>query len=125
MVTLGGISLGYDLIWTDRHNSTSVLQTVITTVGAGQNVYAQPMSIGRPVTLVANESQGWIASTVIPQLKYLATLPGEVLDFNFHNLEMFQVMFRHHEPPALELRPLIEGAELGVWFIGTIKLFSV
>lgn len=125
MITLGGINLGYDLIWSDRHHSSEVLQSVIVTIGAGQNVFVQPKTVGRVITLEANETQGWLPASIIPQLKYLATLPGEVFDFNFHNLEMFQVMFRHQEPPALELRPLIEGGELGQWFIGTIKLFSV
>jgi len=125
MITLGGIALGGDLIWQDRHQSDSVFQSVITTIGGGQNVFVQEKSVGRLVTLVANESQGWLSSSIIPQLQYLATLPGEVFDFNFHNLEMFQVMFRHHEPPALDLKPLVEGGELGEWFIGSIKLFSV
>jgi len=129
VITLAGsglvLNLGYDLIWSDRHDSWEVLQSVITTIGAGQNVIVQSKEVGRLVTLVSNEAQGWLSSDIVPQLKYLSTLPGEKFDFNFHNLETFKVMFRHHEPPALELRPLVEGAELGRWFIGTIKLFSV
>lgn len=125
MVTLGGIVLGYDIIWSDRNHSDEVLQSVVTTVGAGQNVFFQPKSVGRPVTLEANEAQGWIPASIVPQLRYMASLPGEVFDFVFHDLEAFQVMFRHQDPPALELQPLIAGAEKGMWFIGTIKLFSV
>jgi hypothetical protein len=125
VITLGGILLGYDMIWTDRHNSDGVSQSVLTTIGNGQIIFVQPKFVGRPVTLVANEAQGWIPADIVPQLKYIASLPGEVFDFNFHDLEMFQVAFKHQDAPALELRPLIEGAELGQWYIGTIKLFSV
>lgn len=125
MVTLGGINLGYDLIWSDRHVSDGVFQSQIITVGGGQNLFFQPKLVGRPVTLEANDSQGWIHKDVIDPLKYMAGLPGEVFDFIFHDLEAFQVMFRHHDPPALELRPLVAGGERGLWFIGSIKLFSV
>lgn len=125
MITLGGVPLGFDLIWRDRHQSDGVYQSVTTTVGGGQRVTVQEKSVGHPVTLEATEQQGWIEASIVPILKDMANQPGEVYDFNFHNLEAFQVMFRHHEPPALDLHPLIEGGELGAWFIGTIKLFSV
>jgi len=125
MVTLGGVPLGYDLLWPDRHQSNQVLQYVILTIGCGQRVFVQSKLVGRPVTLQANEDQGWIAADLVPILKEMADVPGEVYDFDFHGLESFQVMFKHQDPPALDLRPLIDGAEYGAWFIGSIKLFSV
>ena len=125
MVTLGGVNLGYDIIWQDRHQSQTVLQSVITTIGCGQNIFVQAKSIGRLVTLVSNDNQGWISAAIVSQLKQMAALPGEVFSFNFHDIETFQVMVRHQDPPALDIKPLLDGAELGAWFTGTIKLFSV
>ena len=58
MVTLGGVPLGYDLLWPDRHQSNQVLQSVILTIGCGQRVFVQSKLVGRPVTLQANEDQG-------------------------------------------------------------------
>ena len=125
MVTLGGVALGYDIIWTDRHQSDGVYQSITPTAGGGQRITVQAKTVGHPVTLEATDQQGWIASTLVPILKEMASQPDVAYDFDFHGLESFQVMFRHYEPPALALRPLIDGAEYGEWFIGTIKLFTV
>lgn len=125
MVTLGGVALGYDIIWTDRHQSDGVYQSITPTAGGGQRITVQAKTVGHPITLEATDQQGWIAATLIPILKEMANQPDVAYDFDFHGLESFQVMFRHYEPPALALRPLIDGAEYGEWFIGTIKLFTV
>lgn len=125
MVTLGGVALGYDIIWTDRHQSDGVYQSITPTAGGGQRITVQAKTVGHPITLEATDQQGWIAAALIPILKEMASQPDVAYDFDFHGLESFQVMFRHYEPPALALRPLIDGAEYGEWFIGTIKLFTV
>ena len=117
MVTLGGVALGYDIIWTDRHQSDGVYQSITPTAGGGQRITVQAKTVGHPVTLEATDQQGWIASTLVPILKEMASQPDVVYDFDFHGLEAFQVMFRHYEPPALALRPLVDGAEYGEWFI--------
>jgi len=125
VITLNGIDLGEDLIWTDRYAWSPVLQTQRMTIGGGLNIFSEPTNVLRPVTLFASENQGWMIKSVVDSLRSLSADPTQSYLFNFHNLETFLVRFKHYEPPALDLKPLVDGGELGQWFIGTIKLFSI
>lgn len=128
MITLDGFELGEDLVWTDRRKSSPVVQKVRVTIGGGLNTFAEPFTVQRPVTLVALQDQGWLTKAMADQLKIFEAAVNRVFVFNYHNLEILNVMFKHEEPPALELDPLIVGgdnATHGNWFIGTIKLFTV
>jgi hypothetical protein len=125
MITLNSLQLSDSLVWSDRRAWNPVLQTVRMTVGGGLNIFSENVDIKRPVTLFANESQGWLTLEMAEGLYALASNANQVCVFNFHDLEVFEVRFKHEEPPALDLKPLVDGGELGLWFIGTIKLFSV
>ncbi len=103
MITLGGVELSESLIWSDRRAWSPVLQTVRMTVGGGLNIFSESSRIQRPVTLFANENQGWLTLGMVEGLQLLLSNANQSYIFNFHDLEI----------------------ELGSWFIGTIKLFSV
>ena len=49
MVTLGGVVLGYDIIWTDRHQSDGV-STITPTAGGGHD-YCTSKTVGHPYPL--------------------------------------------------------------------------
>lgn len=123
MVTLGGVALGYDIIWTDRHQSDGVYQLLPQrlVVVSGLLYKQKQLDTLSPWKLLTNKLD---SCRTYSNLK-MASQPDVAYDFDFHGLESFQVMFGHYEPPALALRPLIDGAEYGEWFIGTIKLFTV
>ncbi len=125
MITLDGFELSESLIWTDRRMWSPVLQTVRMTIGGNLNIFSEPTMVKRPVTLIANENQGWLTPAMVTKLEDLAANVHQVYIFNYHDLEVLNVMFKHEEPPALELKPLVDGGELGEWFTGTIKLFTL
>lgn len=125
MITLGGVIIPDSLIWTDRTKWSPVAQKVKVTLGGLSVVRASSLLNGRPITLEGTETQGWIPKDIAEELQALADTPMSVLVFNFHGEFVNSVMFRHHEPQALELTPLVQGALNPDYFYGTIKLMTV
>jgi len=129
MLTLNGINLtphGSDLKWIDKWTAQNVAQSVTETLGGGIIVYALSLPVGQHITLVADDEWGWLRADIVEQIKELADDPGAVMALNINGVE-YSVMFRHHEPPAFDVRPLIPRlAELADdYFTGTIKLIRV
>lgn len=126
ILRLGGVELNPNMVWTDRFVSTSVAQTVKRTLGGVPVVFSVPLYRGSNITLVATEEYGWLSGTVVQQLITMAATPGGV-----HSLEVetdtYSVIFRHDEPPAVEMTPLIPrtNQNTGDFFIGQIKLLYV
>lgn len=125
-IVLGATTLSKSLLWIDRDDYGMVAQTTQRTLGGKMVVYHQPLSAGRPITLVATEETGWITRSMLDALQAMAATPGGVYTLNLHG-EVMQVMFRHHEPPALSFTPLQPRATAlsGDFFTGQLKLMTV
>lgn len=143
-IRLGGIELNPSMLWEDRYQSYAVAQTVNRTVGGRAVVYATPLKAGRKITFKGTQDTGWITKETADILMGMANTVGATfllelgednppngLDANgfpyTSDLETYFVMFRHNEPPALELNPLVNRAvqSLGDYFYGTIKLLTI
>lgn len=125
-IVLGGVTLSGSLIWEDKDSYNGVAQNVRRTLGGGLVVYHQPLSKGRPITLTATEETGWITRAMLDSLQVMAESAGAVYTLNLHGF-VTDVMFRHHEPPALSFTPLQHRATQlsGDFYTGQIKLFTV
>ena len=124
-VTLGGVTLPPSIIWEDRKHQFPVRQTVRVTTGGSIRIMADAVTGLRPVTLVAKIDQGWLDESTYNALYTLSSNPGGIYTFNFHDKEILQVVFRHHEQKALACEPLVAGGEDGDKFIGRINLMTV
>ncbi len=125
-ITLNGTGLSGSLQWNDRFSHTPVAQEVHTTLGGNPVVYSKSLQGNRPVTLEAREDTGWLTGAMVTAIMAMASVPGAVYTLNFHG-EVLNVMFAHHESPAIDLRPLQPKAipEPEDYYVGTIKFFTV
>jgi len=129
------ITLPPDLIWSNEFDWVAVAGGVDRTLGGTQIVWTNPIQKGRPIDLVANESRGWITREVV-ELLYNASeamTPMELV-FTYSDNTMpgnpftFNVAFRYHEPPVVEVQPLMPSRvefSNNDYYIGTIKLMEV
>ena len=125
-IVLGALTLSPSLLWEDRDVYSTVVQEVKRTLGGGLVVYHQSLSAGRPVTLTATEETGWITRGMLDALQAMANVAGAVYTLNLHGFAA-NVMFRHHEAPALSFAPLQPKStpQAGDFYIGQLKLFTV
>lgn len=125
-VTLGGVQLSGSLIWEDRNKQTPVAQTIQRTLGGSLAVYHKRLIAGRPVTLIAREDTGWITKAMLDAIESMAETAGGVYTLDYHGFTA-QVMFRHHEAPAVSFTPLTPKAEPEPddFYIGELRLFTV
>lgn len=123
-IELDSLELSPDLIWTDRFKYSPVGQSSYRTLAGNLIVFSQALLKGRPVTLEAQANMGWLTEEQVQGLIALASVPGVVYNLTIYG-ETYQVMFRHHDPPALEMEPIVDGSEPSTWYTGTIKLITV
>lgn len=92
-------------------------------------VFTASLKGGRPVTLEARRGVCWFNADEAAAIKLMAAAPGATYDLVWGD-EIMTVVFRHHEPPAVQLEPLYPlmdeypkgGRSL---FHGTIKLMTL
>jgi hypothetical protein len=125
-IKLNGVALSGSLQWTDRLAYSSVAQEVLVTLGGNPVIYAKGLQGNRPITLVATEDTGWITRAMMEHVVGLASIPGGVYTLEIHG-ESFNVVFAHHEPPAVDLVPLQPRAVPVPedYFTGTLKFITV
>lgn len=120
MKKLGDLILPESTQWIDRYEWSPVaMETGRTLVGTSV-VWSQALSGGRPVTLVAEDGVTWYDLTVVEAIMAMASQAGAVFPLRWGD-EVFDVVFRHNEQPAVSFRP--------VWphygrFVGTVKLVA-
>lgn len=128
MVRLDNTILNPSLIWVERFHSSGVSQTTRITLGGRPVVNAANLVGGRAITLIASQTTGWLTEDMRLALMGMAAIPGKVMALTYHDdLLLVPVIFKHDEPPALELQPLRykSTATAGDFYIGTIKLMQV
>lgn len=125
---LDTVTLDDNMQWIDRYRFDSVAQQVRRTVAGNVVTFAQGLAKGRPITLEASERQGWCTLTmaVVEQLRTLASIPGGIYTLQIET-DFYQVQFRHEEPPAVDMIPLVSrlNQQTTDFMFGTIKLLEV
>lgn len=130
MPTLSDASLTIDLpdalLWTDQHDWSPVVQAVSTSLTGATLIDVGVHQAGRPITLTGSENHAWLHYSVLNHLKSFAGTPLKTMTLLLQGMS-FQVIFRHHDAPALEMHPLIDfsAPDADDWFYGTIKLMTV
>jgi len=126
VIQLGATVLNPNLTWPDRDNFSSVVQTRARTLGGSQVFWAQEVSAGRPISLVAINDQGWFTKEQKDAVVAMAQVAGAVYTLII-GAESFSVMFDHEQGNAIEFQPLITRAVdlTGDYFWGQIKLITV
>ena len=126
VLRLDTIDLPDNMTWQDKHQWLPVAQTVRRTVAGNVVTFAQGLTRGRPITLVANQSQGWLTLDQVTALQALASTVGATYSLMIE-ADVFIVQFRHEDFPAIEVEPLIPRLNEAStdFYSGTIKLLTV
>ncbi len=126
MIRLDTVALPDGLVWTDEFAAQTVAQTVRRTLDGSVVVFYGQHSGGLPITLESEPDAGWLTRTQVEALKLRADSPGGVFTLELRG-QVFQVMFRHHEPPAFDAKPLVALAhpQPGDFYLATLKLMTV
>jgi len=126
MITLDGIALPAGLLWSDEFAATRVAQTVRRTLDGSVVVFYGTIRAGLPITLESESDAGWFTRAQVEALALRAASPGGVYVLNLRG-QALPVMFRHHEPPAFEAKPLVNLAvpRSTDFYLATLKLMTV
>ena len=126
-ITLGGIALPDGtgnrgiVDWIDKNKHSNVTQATKVTVGGKFHVRPHGLDGGRPITLEADVKFCWLEASIKDSLQAASEVSGAEYDLDW-NGTIYKVVFRHHEPPALDLEPFTKNADL---YIGQIKLTEI
>ena len=126
MITLDGIELPTGLLWSDEFGAARVAQTVRRTLDGSVVVFYGEMRAGLPITLESEPDAGWMTRSQVEALALRAASPGGVYTLTLRN-QTLSVMFRHHDAPAFDARPLVPLANPrpGDFYLATLKLMTV
>jgi hypothetical protein len=120
MKKLGSLILPDSIQWIDRNMTSPINQTALHTL-AGTPVEFSSKVTGVSVTLAAMGDTTRLDQYTADQLKQMAALEGSIYPLIWEELSC-NVIFRHHEPPAISL--------ISLWphhnqFTGTIRLTCI
>ncbi len=126
MIRLDTVALPDGLVWTDEFAAQAVAQTVRRTLDGSVVVFYGQHSGGLPITLESEPDAGWLTRAQVEALSLLANSPGGTFTLELRG-QVFQILFRHHEPPAFEAKPLFNLAnpQPGDFYLATLKLMTV
>jgi len=124
MIKISTLELPPEMIWIDRYKWQSVAQSSVNTLGGKIIVQSLQVLQGRPITLQANESQGWLTLSQVTSLITLAETITSGYAFEYHGAT-FTVLFNHISSSAVEMQPFVDGEEPSDFHFGTIKLICL
>lgn len=124
-ITLASITLPAGLRWIDEFDADAVQQSVRRRLDGGLTIYPRGNVAGRPITLEATEDQ-WLTRAMAESLASLALAPGQTMPLAIRGAT-YSVLFRHQDPPALDLRPLVDYADPAADdpIVGRVKLMTI
>jgi hypothetical protein len=125
-IILGTTTLNPNMVWAERFSYSQVIQEVQTTLDGSPVIYTRNRQNGMPITLIALEDQGWLTKAMADAVQLAAQAAGATFSLTV-GAETFNVIFRHHEAPAVSLRPLLTRAVPlpEDYFVGEIKLMTI
>lgn len=128
------IDLPKDLLWSDEHTWSAVAQSAEYSLTGALLIEEGLKQKGRTITLTGLDNMAWITREQGNTLLSMANSPGLIMTFS-HMLSVapftvrfsMNVMFRHFEAPALDIRTIKQWDqyEPGAWYIvNSIKLME-
>lgn len=126
MIVLDGLVLPADLLWSDEFTATAVAQSTQRALDGSLVVFYGELRAGLPITLESQPDAGWLTRTQVEAIALRAASPGGLYTLNLRG-QTWQVMFRHHDAPAFEAKPLVPVAspQPGDFYLATLKLMTV
>lgn len=106
------LTLPIDLHWADEFDWHPVEQAVDRSLTGGLIVQSLARDGGRPITLRPEDDQSaWMTRTMLEQIQAWAAISALELSLTIRGVAR-TVVFRHHEGPAVEARPVVHYNEV-------------
>lgn len=121
MKRLGDLFLPDSMEWKNQYEWVPVAQETTRTLGGSNVVWNSMLVGGRAIDLEAEGDHSWLTIEQVEAIYTMAMQPGGVFDLVLDD-DVFQVMFRHQDPPAFSATPIFPHHPL---FNGTLKLMQV
>jgi len=120
------LALDPDLQWADEYTWAATEQSVSRSLTGALLVQVGQRQAGRPITLVASDSSGWMSRAAMAQLQAWADIPGQVMTLGLRGIS-YAVMFRHHDSGPFDARPLVDYSDPADsdWVVPTIRFMTV
>lgn len=109
MITLAGLTLNDDLVWTDEFSWLPVEQGIQRTLGGKQIIQSRVITAGRPITLMTDDKARWSLRSDIEALYALAE-SNQTLTLSLHDGRSFSVQFRYDDQP-IDATPVLDQPE--------------
>lgn len=107
LTSLATLTLSHDLLWTDEHGWSPVAANAEYTLTGALIVESAVRLTGRPITLSAPDpSMAWHTRAIVDMLLVWAGVPGQQFRLTIDDGRSFTVVFRHHDAPAMEAKPV-------------------
>lgn len=107
LTLLQDLTLSHDLQWMDEHAWSPVSSSVEYSLTGALLIEHATRQAGRPLTLQAPDaSMAWHTRATADLLRTWAATPGQQFLLTLDDGRSFNVVFRHHEAPALEASPV-------------------
>lgn len=121
--SLQTLILHHDLRWVDEHSWSPVVGNAEYSLTGALIIENGLRLAGQPITLEPpDDSMAWHTRAVVDQLYAWSKLPGQTFNLTLDNGQLYEVVFRHHEPPAMEAKPVANLASFVADDFWTIKL---
>ena len=120
------VTLPDDMDWTDEFSYSPIVQSVNESVTGASILQIGVKQAGRPITLRGTTERAWIKLPIVQQLYSWSRVAGQTMTLSLRGTAR-QVVFRHHESPALEAQeiwgevPILASQEMAV----TLKLMEI
>lgn len=121
------VTLHPDLYWEDEFSWYPVEQGTERTLTGALIVDAVAKVLGRPITLKPDsDGSAWMPKATIDQLAVWAQTPLLQMTLSLRGAS-YQVLFRHDDPPALSVEPVVFYSDPGStdFYLATIKLLVI
>ncbi len=114
--------------WQDELAWAAVEQGVERTITGALVVQAAARIAGRPYTLQSlDEMSGWISRASLHTLRAWAEVPGLQMVLSIPGQAAVDVIFRHHEAPVIDAKPVMTFDDLqdGDFYTAALRLMGV
>jgi len=118
--TLQDIELPWQMQWIDEFLDSTVESSVLRDLQGRLVITNMRLVKGRKITLEAVDGISWVTAAFVAQIVALADSNG-VYQLVW-DTKVYDVVFRHNEPPAVSFDRIAPFSE---YIVGTIKLMGV
>lgn len=128
LTTNEGLTLSHDMRWTDEHSWSPVSSAKEYSLTGTLIIDNAVRQAGRPITLQPPSAEmAWITRAIVEKLRMWAAIPGLQLQLTLDDERVFNVVFRHDEPPALEATPVTQMAsyDMDSWWVVNLKMMEI